>query len=85
MAFVAYIISDLPHDWSYSCKVAFLHLYTQLGLLGVVSTNILPSFRADYSSKEGAVETSISEIFGGKSLDITLKKRISCPHNKMQR
>jgi hypothetical protein len=36
-----------------------------------VSTNILPSFRADYSSKEGAVETSISEIFGGKSLDIT--------------
>ena len=40
--------------------------------LGVVSTNILPSFRADYSSKEGAVETSISEIFGGKSLDITL-------------
>jgi hypothetical protein len=40
-------------------------------MLDVVSTNILPSFRADYSSKEGAVETSISEIFGGKSLDIT--------------
>jgi hypothetical protein len=41
--------------------------------LDVVSTNILPSFRADYSSKEGAVETSISEIFGGKSLDITTR------------
>ncbi len=38
-----------------------------------MSTNILPSFRVDYSSKEGAVEISIFKTFGSKSLDITLR------------
>ncbi len=33
--------------------------------------NILPNFCVDYSSKEGAVETSIFKIFRSKSLDIT--------------